>query len=171
MLLSLCCCFWLQNPFPALSPPSSLPFLLKIAFILQVEKDEYRQLPNKKQSLGKKYRQLPDKKQSLGKKNQQLPDKKDGEFSKEHEQQCQSQTFAQNHQPLDHVNENNTNEDIVPIVIRPGHIRFEPLEKGIGQRPKPYSCFICRGICSISMLIHKPLQMWIRMSRKVKFRW
>ncbi|XP_030475021.2 coilin isoform X2 [Syzygium oleosum] len=99
----------------------------------EVEKDEYRQLPDKKQSLGKKYRQLPDKKQSLGKKNRQLPDKKDSEFSKEHEQQCQSQTFAQNHQPLDHVNENNTNEDIVPIVIRPGHIRFEPLEKDVDQ--------------------------------------
>lgn len=85
----------------------------------EVEKNEYRQLPNKKQSLGKKYRQLPDKKES--------------EFSKEHEQQHQSQTFTQEHQPLNHVYENNTNEDIVPVVIRPGHIRFEPLEEDVDQ--------------------------------------
>lgn len=124
--MSFCSCFWWQNP----SPPSSLPFLLKIAFILQVEKDQYRQLPDKKQSLGKKYRQPPDK--------------NDSEFSKEHEQWRQSHTFAEKHQPLDHVNENKTNEDIVPIVIRPGHIRFEPLEKGIGQWPLPYTCFICQ---------------------------
>ncbi|XP_030545044.1 coilin isoform X1 [Rhodamnia argentea] len=85
----------------------------------EVEKDEYRPLPYKKQSLGKKIRQLPDK--------------KDSEFSKEHEQQRQSHTFVEKHQPLDHVNENKTNEDIVPIVIRPGHIRFEPLEKDVDQ--------------------------------------
>ncbi|KAF8015607.1 hypothetical protein BT93_H1200 [Corymbia citriodora subsp. variegata] len=85
----------------------------------EVEKNEYQQLPNKKQSLGKKNWQLPDKKENL--------------FSKEHEQQHQSQTFTQEHQPLAHVNENNTNEDIVPVVIRPGHIRFEPLERDVDQ--------------------------------------
>lgn len=119
--MSFCSCFWWQNPFPAFAASSSLSFLLKIAFILQVEKYEYRQMPDKKQSLGKKYRQLPDK--------------KDSEFSKEYEQQRQSHTFDQKHQPLDLVNETNTNEDTVPVVIRPGHIRFEPLEKGIVHQP------------------------------------
>ncbi|XVF85077.1 hypothetical protein PTKIN_Ptkin17bG0089400 [Pterospermum kingtungense] len=52
--------------------------------------------------------------QLLGKDDQQSPAKDDLKISEEHQQP---------------VSDNNVEDNVVPVVVRPGHIRFEPLEK------------------------------------------
>lgn len=61
--------------------------------------------------------QLPSK-QLLGKDNQQSPAKENLEVSEEH---------------LQPVGNSSVKDYVVPVVIRPGHIRFEPLETGFGS--------------------------------------
>jgi len=37
------------------------------------------------------------------------------------------------HQQSDEESEEDDDDDIVPVEIRPGHIRFEPLKKGLNE--------------------------------------
>lgn len=51
-----------------------------------------------------------------GKDDQQSPAKYNLKISEEHPQP---------------VSDNDVEDNMVPVVVRPGHIRFEPLEKGL----------------------------------------
>lgn len=55
-------------------------------------------------------------KELLGKDDQQSPAKENLKFSEE----C-----------LQAISNNDVEDNVVPIVVRPGHIRFEPLEEGL----------------------------------------
>ncbi|MBA0760142.1 hypothetical protein Gotri_022908 [Gossypium trilobum] len=57
-------------------------------------------------------------KELLGKDDQQSPAKENLKFSKEY---------------LQAISNNDLEDNVVPIVVRPGHIRFEPLEEGLGS--------------------------------------
>lgn len=65
----------------------------------------------------------------------QSPDKDDLNLSNEHQQQDPNSHGKDNKRLCEENQQPDLNsdedDDVVPVIIRPGHIRFEPLDKGL----------------------------------------
>lgn len=97
--------------------------------------------------------------QLLGKDSQQSPSNINHKFSEEHE-------------PADQLNnsEDDVDDDVVPVEVRPGHIRFGSSNKGLMLSPSPLECGYAQNVIALIFTCLVQL-VQIKQLRRVKLQW
>ncbi|KAB2624811.1 coilin [Pyrus ussuriensis x Pyrus communis] len=117
---------------------------------MKAEKEELHQTQllktNNQQSTGKDNQKCPEEHQQPNTNNEEVEEQSDTDGGGEEEQM----KIDNNEVVEQPYTDNDKEDDIVPVVIRPGHIRFEPLGKDqpIQQKRTPAEIFRWNGITS-----------------------